>query len=326
MAKRKEDPRITKLKEEGKTVYSISRLNTFNQCEYEYYITYILGNRGQDNCYSIAGTKMHDHLESIHNGESTEEEMKNDFENMLIEFELNGIEFPTSNIKANWVKDMRHFVNHFEKIDRKAVTEPLVLYQLDNGIWLQGYIDAIFPDDDGNLVIIDWKSSSEFTGKRLTEAGRQLLIYKKALESQTSKKVSKVGWFMMKYVNVVWDNKIKMYPRRNWVEKIKNELAKDLAYEDEFVAELLIDRAIGENSLDSLPEYIQQKYKTEPAIVWYEVTSKKMQECEDYIKDTVKRIESKGENEEEYDNVSKNKFYCNNLCNHRDVCKYRKIE
>lgn len=327
MAEREKHPALIELEKQGKIAYSISRLNAFNQCEYGYYRTYVLGNRGENNCYGIAGTRIHDNLEDLHNGKITEEDMRNDFENMLIEFELNKIQFPTAKIGDNWTKDIKHFVDNFKKIDKKMLTEVFVLYEIVPDIWIQGYIDAVIPDDNGkDLILLDWKTSSEFTGKRLTEAGRQLLLYKDALEQITNKNVSGVCWYMLKYINVTWNGKTKMLKRREWVKNIKRELAKDLAYEDEFIAELLIDKAIEDNSLKELPQQIQDKYKIEPAIIWYKPTEKRTKECRDYVINTVKAIEGKGKNEEDYTKLCKDDFFCNNLCNHRNVCKYRKLE
>ena len=42
MERAKED-RLEKLKEQGKNIYSISRLNSLSQCHYSAYITYVLG-------------------------------------------------------------------------------------------------------------------------------------------------------------------------------------------------------------------------------------------------------------------------------------------
>lgn len=327
MAKRKEHPKLAELKKQGKTAYSISRINAFNQCEYGYYRTYILGDRGENNCYGIAGTRIHDNLEDIHNGKITEEGMKNDFENMLIEFELNNIQFPTAKIGENWKKDISHFMNNFKKIDRKMLTEVFVLYEIVPDMWIQGYIDAIIPDKNGeDIILLDWKTSSEFKGRRLIEAGRQLLVYKDAIEQLTNKKVSGVCWYMLKYMNVTWNGKTKMLRRRDWVKNIKHELEKDLASlgEDDFVIELLIDKAIADNSLKELPQQIQDKYKIEPAVLWYKPTEKRMKECEDYIINTIKAIESKGNKEENFTKICKDNFFCSNLCNHRNVCKYRK--
>lgn len=326
MSKREKHPKLIELEKQGKTVYSISRLDTFNRCEYDYYLTYILNDRGEDNCYSLAGTRIHNNLEALYNNKIDEEFIKTDFENMLLEFELNGIDFPNEKIRENWVKDMTHFVNNVKKINKKAITEQFILYEIDKDMWVQGYIDIIFPDEDGKgLLVGDWKTSSEFKGKRLQEMGRQLLLYAMALESMTNKKVNNTFWYMIKYVNVTWNDKTKMLRRRDWVNGIRSELEKDISkFEtDDFIIELLLDKAVADNNLKELPVEIQNKYKIKPAIVWYKPTRKRIEECKKYIVNTIKKIESKGKDENEYININNNLFFCNNLCNHRNQCKYR---
>ena len=75
MAKRENDPRLQKLFDEKKNVYSISKLNCIDQCLYQAYCTYILKDRGLNNCYGIMGSKIHDVLEAIINGDATEKEL-----------------------------------------------------------------------------------------------------------------------------------------------------------------------------------------------------------------------------------------------------------
>ena len=64
MERAKED-RLEKLKEQGKNIYSISRLNSLSQCPYSAYITYVLGNRGNSNVWAALGSIMHDTLQYI---------------------------------------------------------------------------------------------------------------------------------------------------------------------------------------------------------------------------------------------------------------------
>jgi len=67
---------------------------------------------------------------------------------------------------------------------------------------MQGYIDAVDDTDKENgECILDWKSSSMFSGEKEREAGRQLIIYKLAREAM-GHKVNRVGWFMMKYLTL----------------------------------------------------------------------------------------------------------------------------
>ena len=59
---------ISKLREEGNTIYSISRLNTVDECGWEYWQTYVEHLKGKDNIYGFTGTRIHKCLGNIQNG------------------------------------------------------------------------------------------------------------------------------------------------------------------------------------------------------------------------------------------------------------------
>lgn len=332
----KPEDKLQKLREKGITVYSFSRLGTHETCPYEYYNTYILKNRGIENIYTLLGSEIHQNKESIYKGESDRATFKKNFENKIIELEMLNYKFPNEKTAESWKRDMFHYVNNFKIIDKKAVLEQLIVFEID-GIWLQGYIDVIFPSNKGKpyVNVVDWKSSSKFSGKKLTEAGRQLIMYKLGLEATTNFKVDKVMWGMLKYLNVCWKlkngkTKKKMCNRGKWVKEMRNTFAKDmykLEMED-FEIELLLDKAEEENSIECLPEEIKEKYWVEDCFVEYEITDEKIEEFKQYVKDTVREIESKDpNNEDEWEGVEitkYNSFYCSNLCGHRKTCKYYK--
>ena len=69
MAQRELDPRLKALFDAKKKVYSISKLNTIDQCEYQAYLSYVKHAKQSSSCYSILGTRIHDCLEAIINGE-----------------------------------------------------------------------------------------------------------------------------------------------------------------------------------------------------------------------------------------------------------------
>lgn len=331
MSIRKMEDKLKELKSQGTTVYSISRLNAFNDCQYNFYKTYIQGDRGENNIYGLAGSAIHQHIEDIYNNQATKEDLIKGLDDILNECDLFGIKFPSEKIAENWKKDMYHFANNFKKMNKDILTERFILYEIEPGIWLQGFIDGIAANkEDNSLIILDWKSSSEFKGDKLLKAGRQLLIYKEAIENTTNFKVSKCGWAMLKYINVTYKGKTKMCSRRKWVKDFSNKLKKDLKKlgEDDIVIEMMVETAVDNNNLDNMPEEIQDKYKLEDAIVWYEATDKLIKECKDYIVDTVKEIESKdSNNEDEWKPVELNRkteFFCKFLCSHRSTCKYLK--
>ncbi|MGE0910448.1 PD-(D/E)XK nuclease family protein [Bacillus atrophaeus] len=328
--------KLDELRQQGKNIYSFSKLGTFNNCEYEYYNTYVLKKKGIDNIYTLMGSELHNGIEQIYKNELDIGEFKKGVENKLIELELNGVNFPSDSIGDSWKADTGHFLNNFNKIDSKMILEKLLVFEISDGIYLQGYVDAILPSEKGKpyVSIYDWKTSSKFTGKKLDEAGRQLLMYKLALEQTTDLKVDKILWFMVKYVYVCTQGKTKvkkkMCNRGKWVKEIHKQLEKEmqrLKYDD-FEIELLLGNAVKENNIESLPEGVKNKFWLEDCTVEYDVTEEKIEELKNYITNTVEKIENKDrEDESEWKPVKidkYNSFYCSVLCGHRKTCKFYK--
>jgi len=334
----KAEDKVKQLRADGHTVWSISRINSYHNCQFEYYNSYILKNKGIQNCYTSSGTFIHDKIEKYYKGE---EEVKltfsKDFDIQMAENELLGLDFPSDLIKDNFVKDVKHFTENFSKLEGKFVLEKLIVFQIGKH-YIQGYIDAIqvIENEEGNknVNVIDWKTSSKFGGKKLDEAGRQLLIYKLGLESTTSAKINEVKWCMIKYLYVchIQKNgkiKRKMCNRGKWVKEMKSTLEKEMLKEgmDDLEIDILMEESLIKNSIDNLPQYIKDKYWLEDCYVTYEVNEDNVQELKDYVNLTIEEIQSKNHNDEtEWKplDFEKDSFYCNNLCGHRQSCSFRK--
>lgn len=329
------EEKLEELKAKGIPVYSFSRLSSFHNCEYEYYNTYILGKKGIDNVYTILGSTLHENIENVSLGKIDVDTFKKNYENKLIELEVLGINFPNETIKSRWIKDVEHFISNFTPMKGKMAIETLILFNL-KGVWLHGYVDCIVPSEKGYpyVNVIDWKTSSKFSGKKLIEAGRQLIMYKLGIESTSNMKVDKLMWNMIKYVNVHIKQKngkvkTKMCSRGKWVKEIKKQLEEKL-YQlnmNDFEVELLIDKAVEENNLNCMPKAIQEQFWLEDCLVEYEATEDRIAEFEQYIINTVKEIESKSNDEMEWKAIEidqTNSFYCGVLCPHRKNCKFYK--
>jgi len=332
------EDRVKQLRADGHIVWSHSRLGSFNNCEYEYYNTYVLKNRGNGNCYTEAGTFTHDYIEGIYRGEKQKLEFSKKFNEQMIENEFLGIEFPSEQIRDNFIADMKHYTENFSLLEGNHLLEKLIVFDID-GHYIQGYIDMIQVVENSNgekdINVVDWKTSSKFSGKaKLQEAGRQLLMYKVGLESTSKININTVSWCMLKYLYVchVQKNgkiKKKMCSRRKWVKDISEALKKEMILngEDDLITSIEIDEAIKNNNLNNLPEYIKDKYWTEDCYVEYEVTEDRIQELKDYVNNTIRLIESKNPNDEndwKPADFEKDSFYCNHLCNHRTTCKFLK--
>lgn len=340
---RKMPDELKKIIDKGHNVYSISKINTKYSCPYAYYLTYIENQKGLNNIYGVVGSKIHDIIEDIYKNNANTDTLKNGLDEILNDCKVIGISFPNEDIERNWKENMYHFVENFSKMKRKFNTEEFILYEIKDGKWIQGYIDAIEYIDNKNINILDWKTSSKFSGNKLKEAGRQLITYKLAKESQ-GYKVNNIGWFMTKYINVCYKNilksgkvkvKTKMCERRKWVKEM-NVLSKAkgttfweqtlLDYgEDPFDVEFMIQDAIINNNISNFPKEIKEQFWLEDCIVWYDATDELIKETKEYLISGIDDIESRIEDEIDWNAVDineKNEFFCFNLCNHRKDCKY----
>lgn len=332
--KREVDERLQKLWDEGKKVFSFSKLNCFNNCEYEYFCTYILNKPRKQNIYGELGGFIHDQIEKLYKNETTKEDIIKAYESKMMEIELlDTMNFANEKIENGWKADIEHFLHNFTKIDKKAILEKFVLFEPVKDVHIQGYVDAIFPTENKKLEIIDWKTSSKFSGKKIKEAGRQLVLYKMAIESTTDYEVERVGWYMIKYVNVcskLKNGKIKksMRSRRKWVEESRALIEKELDSLgiDLFEIEMLMDRAIKDNNLDCMPDNLKNKIWLEDCIVYYDVTKEEEEELRKYIENTVTSIDLKDVNNPDdwkpIEITKFNNFFCGQLCSHGKTCKH----
>lgn len=334
---RVEDKRLKALRGQGKNIYSISRLNSLNQCPYASYITYVLGDRGNNNVWAALGSIMHDTLQDIiDNGTPTDvliEHLNDGIDNL----EISGMDFPKdrnggSSIRDNWVKNMTEFCKHFKAPKGKFKTEQLVIYKVSDDDYVQGYIDLLKINDDGTVSVYDWKTSSQFVGDHLIEAGRQLVLYAQALE-QEGYKVDKLAWVMLKYCVVRWKQKNgkikeKICEWRNYVAQIRPYLLKPpVAVDiDEFELDMMIDKAVEENSLDGLPTELRDQFEVEQYVRYYDYNQEVIDETLNYVTTQIQSYKDRGTDEKNYPpkDVAKDSYFCSALCGHSNKCQYYK--
>lgn len=357
MGQRKLDPRIKELYEQKKKVYSYSKCNTINQCEYQAWKLYIQKPKEQQlqNCYSVLGSRIHDVLENIINDKAAESDLLPAMQQEFKDVEMLGLDFPKTSkgeytIKAGWEADMTHFCNNFVRPKGKFETEKLMLIDLGNDRWLQGYIDLIkIVDEEKKIIdIIDWKTSSKFSKEDLLHHGRQLVLYALSQENE-GYTVKNIGWYMLKYarvdflgyqrVNSKTRTELSIICNRGKIVKelekhIKREL-EDLGY-DELDIEILLMNAKENNSLDELPEAVKNNYKVKPHIEKYEYSNELKDEAIKYINECADLFEKKVEiAEEEWTPKSFTKktktgkevedtFFCTQLCGFRKSCEHIK--
>ena len=356
MSERAEDKRLKELRDKGITVYSISRLDCINRCLAEAYKTYVLHEKGRDSIYAKMGSRLHDTLEKIANGEATEAELLPSMNDELEDMQLCGLEFPkdregNDTIRDNWIKDITHFCKTFKMPKNQNLkTEELIIYKSPKGHYLQGYIDLQHIHDDGSISIYDWKSSTIYSGKDIAEHARQLILYALAKE-QEGHTVKNIFWVFLKYVKVTFQgyktakskNKteiVKCIERRKLFSELEKYFRQDLIESgmDEFDVDISLDN-IRERLYDGqeLPEELKSKYKIRPCAVEFELTQEAKDECIKYIDDTIEMWEGLNPDDpKEYPpcKFTKTKssdgsevlsmFFCTQLCGHFENCTYAK--
>ena len=334
---REEDKRLKELRDAGAEIYSISRLNTMNQCPYQAYLNYVKNIKGSDNVWALLGGYLHDALQKCIDTGCSEDIVLDSIQKELDNLDIIGIDFPKDKnggtvIRENWIANMTRFAKEFKTPVGNFETERLILFKVRDGVYMQGYIDLIRHNEDGTIWIIDWKTSSEFKGEHLKEAGRQLCLYAMAKEAE-GYTVSKVSWCMLKYVDVSWQDKKgntkhKISEWRKFGADMKSTVKKFLEDEgyDEMEVESYLYNMIVNNSFDQLPDVVKNRFTRMLYVQDYELTDEVREECLQYINDTIDKYQTYGEDENNYQpcDIAKEPFFCASLCSFGacGACKY----
>ena len=273
-----------------KKIYSYSRLENFNNCPYSYYITYVEGNRSDDNIYSYLGSVCHETLEELQKGNIDKDEALKIFENAVTEADILGYEWMSESVRDKYIAAIKHYLQHYKPIecDEYFIEEYFEIPVGDK--WMKGYID-LYTITDGVIDIYDYKtsSSSSFTGKDAYKKMRQMILYGIAIiQKYPDKTIRSMNFDMLKYY------------------KVPSKRSK-LGY-------TLKDRS----TIDILDFTTEFK----PAYISADFTDEVIEEVTKYVCDTVNKIESLDDNIESYEKgLNPNKdFFCKTLCGFRDRC------
>lgn len=343
----KSEDQIKQLKAQGIYPYSISKLNTIDNCLREAYYSYRSKDKRErvPSIYGVMGGQIHEVLEHIYNGEADKSDLLVAMKKELANADLVDVNFPkdfrgNETIRNNWIADMTHFCEHFEKLPGDGfTTEEFAIYKVDDNRYMIGYIDLIqlIDKETKTVDIYDFKTSSQFNKKDLLHHGRQLIVYGLALE-QAGYEVRNLAWIMLKYVKITFEGYARINSKKKTtIEKIvrRGQIAQELAahveralYEEgysELDVELILADFKANNSIDVLPEKIRDNFHIEQYIQYYEFSNELKAEAIEYINKNADIFEEhldKPENEWEAANVADKSqtFYCTNLCSHRDIC------
>jgi PD-(D/E)XK nuclease superfamily len=329
------------------TLWSYSKVSTFSQCTWLFKLKYIDKVKVQkDNVYTFFGNIAHDIIQGLYEKKHEYKDMINIFEQKVLEWRVDDnpkLKFSSDKERDGYIENLKHYFTHTDVIPYNVVNEKPVIavFQGKDKYVFQGYVDTEYTDDKGNLIILDYKTSSMsgFTGKKLIEKSKQLIIY--AIGISQFRKIPlekiRIRYDMMKYCNVSYmqkNGKIKTTKaeRRLWVAKISNQIRKDLERLgiDPITIDGMVKEAINRNTLDNMPKEVQDKYTISNCYIDIQLTDEVVKELESELTSTLDKIVAKSKEEDVEEAFARNRieqsdsYYCTNLCDARDHCKYYK--
>ncbi len=296
-------------------LYSWSKFNTYCTDPYGFYLKYIMHEKETRNSiYGVSGGVCHQIIEDFYSKELTYEQMLEEYEEKLFEMNMAELKYNRSDEVANkkiadkYENCIRLFYQQHIPIEGKVIIEQFVTIKVGKHVF-QGYVDFIHKDEDGNYNILDWKTSTIYSGKKIDKEKNQLVLYAESLVQRgiPIEKI-KIAWNFLKYCKVTYTQSgkdkvtklhktsIGKYSRHQWVDSIKNNLkmwlTKSEQY-DELEVEDMIALACENNNLDNIPQEIQDKYKLEDCYVYIPLDQEVINELNNKIINTIKEIEDK---------------------------------
>ena len=324
-------------------VWSWSRYNCYKTSPYEYYLNYVKKEKQtRNNVYSHLGSETHNIIERLYQKEIKYEDMYDEFQSEYLNATLMDLKFDRSDDEKNekiaikYKACMDHFFKNHIPIEHNLTTEKYILIWV-NKFLFGGYFDAIHKDKDGNYVITDWKSSTIYTGKKIDSEKGQLLLYAEGIK-QMGIPLDKVRarWCFTKYLTISMPLKkvekdgthtvrTTNAERHAWVGKIKTNASMWLKELDTYTKEEIddmLDYSVNFNTIENLPQEIQDLYTIEDCYVEAPVTEEEVDNLKDDIYKTLVDIYTK---EREYEKTKDdtvfweevtqaNSYYFANLC------------
>ena len=179
--------------------YSFSKLSAFHTCRYGYKLTYIDHIKGNGNAFAEYGTFVHSLMERYANNRISLWDLPSAYEN---EFDSEvKMDFPTS----EYCKDMRDlyyqqglaFLKNFMGYDKFKILEVEADFSVQIDDWIfTGIMDLLYEDEQGGLIILDYKSKSSFKNKaELYKYARQLYLYCLYVKEKYGKYPSKLKFY-----------------------------------------------------------------------------------------------------------------------------------
>lgn len=290
-------------------IWSYSRVSTFLTSPFEYALKYVDGMKKQedrqDSIYTSLGSAAHQCLEDYYTGKIQFDEMYEQYSDSWVTcYDIANLKFDRCNDEKNktiaekYKLNMQYFFKNHTIYPYEVLIEKPVVVDVNGNIFI-GYIDGLYKTDDGDITIIDFKSSSAYSGKSLEEHSQQLKLYALGIHQATGIPLSKIhGCFnFLKYVTIEYTQangkvKTKNTERKNLGESLQANLKvwiKKLGYEDQM--DEFLKMVLDDNDIKRLPEDLQSKYKIYDCHTYVDTSEEAISKLVNEISIIIKDIE-----------------------------------
>ena len=320
-------------------LWSWSRMSTYMTSKFEYLLKYILKSK-EDRCdssYVTLGTICHDTLEKFYEDKIEYKDMIDEYnDGFTTAITIADLKFNRSDEEKNksigekYNENLIHFFNNHVVYKHKLLVEKPIVVNINGNVFV-GYIDGLYKDSGDNYYILDFKTSSIYTGKTLEENSGQLILYSIGLH-QMGVPLDKIKphFNFLKYCTIEYEQKNKAIKKRN-VERCKigeslqsnaKTWLKHFGYEPEEYLKEMLDT----NGIDCLPDEIKSKYKIYDCHVAVELNEEVVEKWINLVTTTLEDIELREKDYEEtkslecfWDDekdVQAQSYYFANLCSY----------
>lgn len=168
-------------------VWSFSRLNSWYQCKWQWYLQYIKKVKSEQNAFAEYGTLMHETLEKFSKGDLLGFMLADYFEDNFNDVIMH--DFPPNryvNLRESYFNKGLDYLQNFEGFNTyKEIVgvEKEVNFKINDYSFI-GYIDLLVRDKDDHLQVIDHKSHNlkpRSNRKKATKGDLELDNYLKQL-------------------------------------------------------------------------------------------------------------------------------------------------
>ena len=298
---------LEKIKKENNIteLWSWSKLNLWHTSKYEWFLNYVQQEpTDRNDCiYGQEGSYSHDIIEKFYNNEIEYDDMISEFEdswNMsrnILGLKFNRNDLAKDNLIADkYYKNLKLFFQNHQPLNHNLHTEHFALIHVDDNI-LQGYIDAWYQDNENDIHIIDWKSSSIYTGNTLIEKSGQLVCYAMYfIQHGVPFEKIHLHFNFLKYCTITYEQangKIKSMnvERRLLGEKLQSPCKmwlKKFGYDVDDYLKIVLDTC----NIDCLPQEVKDKINITDCYVEVDINEDAIQHWTDFVNDTIGEIES----------------------------------